>query len=295
MLVTQFSGIDGQVLDARTHREIPWATVDVSGSHIPNNREYADRSGRFRFENVQPGRYVLSVESPGYDSAKVEIDVVLPQTPARIIVELVRTQKQPEERPQVVPLNQYTMPKTARKEFDSARKDANRNDCSKAVTHFERGLRLFGNDAEALNDLGICYRKLGDMDSAETAFKRAIALSDSIYTSLNLAELYASQKRFPEAEDVFTDAIRRSPKHGDVYYGLAALYFQQGLFEAAEAKALEASSLEHKIADVHLLLAKIYLRSNDQAAVVSQLEMYIKEEPKGPVSEKVKLALKQRR
>jgi tetratricopeptide (TPR) repeat protein len=294
MLVAQFSGIDGQVRDARTHREIPSAKVDVSSSRVPIDRQYSDRSGRFRLENLQPGSYVLSVESPGYEPATVEIDVVPPRTPGPVIVELVRRQTQSDERAQAAPLNQYTMPKTARKEFESARKDANRNDCSSAVTHFENGLRLFGNDAVALNDLGNCYRKLGEMDSAEAAFKRAIALSDSVYISLNLAELYESQERFREAKDVFIDVIRRSPKQGDAYYGLAALYFHQGLFEAAKTNALQASSLTHKIADVHLLLAKIYLRDKDQAAVISQLEMYINEDPKSPVSAKVKQALRQR-
>src|SRR5262249_2521559 len=191
-------------------------------------------------------------------------------------------------------LSHYTMPKMARKEFERARKDANRNDCSGAATHFENGLRLFGNDAAALNDLGNCYRKLGDLDSAETAFKRAIALSDSVYISLKLTDMDESQELFREAEDVFTVAIRRSPEHGDAYYGLATFYFHQGLFEAAKTNALQASSLAHKIADMHLLLAKIYLRDNDQAGVRSQLEMYLKEDPKSPLSAKVKQALRQR-
>jgi tetratricopeptide (TPR) repeat protein len=295
MLVAQFSGIDGQVRDARTHREIPSAKVDVSSSRIPVDGQYADQSGRFRFENLQPGSYVLSVESTGYEPATVAIEVAPPRTPAPAIIELVRKKTQSEGRPQAVPLNQYTMARTARKEFETARKDANRNDCGRAVRHFENGLRLFGNDAAALNDLGNCYRKLGEMDSAETAFKRAIELSDSVYISLNLAELYESQERFREAEDVFIDAIRRSPEHGDAYYGLAALYFQQGLFEAAKTKALQASSLPHKIADVHLLLAKIYLRSNDQAALTSELEMYVKEDPKSAVSARVKQALRERK
>jgi tetratricopeptide (TPR) repeat protein len=294
MLVMQSSGIEGQVRDSRTHHEIPSAKVDVSSSRIPIDRQYTDWSGRFHFDHLQPGSYMLLVESSGYDQATVEIDVVPPRTSGFVIVELARKPTPPEERPEVVTLNQYTMPNAARKEFDRARRHANRNDCSGAVTHFENGLQLFSNDAAALNELGNCYRKLAEIDSAETAFKRAIALSDSVYISLNLAELYESQERFREAEDVLIEAIRRSPKHGDAYYGLAALYFHQGLYEAAKINALLASSLAHKIADVHLLLAKIYLRTNDQAAVRSQLEIYIQEDPKSPVSAKVKQALKQR-
>ena len=292
MLVMQFSGIDGQVRDARTHREIPAAKVDVSSSRIPVDRQYADGDGRFHFANVQPGSYVISVESPGYNPATVEIDVAHADAPRPVIVELNRTRTQPEQRADVVPVNGYRALKTAQKEFESGRKEAARQDCGRAVTHFEKGLRLYGQDASALNDLGICYRKLSQFDNAESAFKRAAALSDSVYISMNLAELYGSQRRFGDAEDIFRETIRRRPQEGDVFYGLAVLYFQQGLIDASETSALRATSLTHKIADVHLLLAKIYARKNDSGAVVSELKAYLKEDPKGQASARVKKALK---
>src|SRR5262249_41591978 len=100
MLVTLFSGIDGQVRDAQTHREIPAGEVDVSSSRIPIGRQYADRSGRFRFDNLQPGSYVLSVEFAGYAPVTVEIDVAPPRTSGFVIVELIRRQTQLEERSQ---------------------------------------------------------------------------------------------------------------------------------------------------------------------------------------------------
>ncbi|PYS10739.1 MAG: hypothetical protein DMG17_24080 [Acidobacteria bacterium] len=73
-----------------------------------------------------------------------------------------------------------------------ARKEIKRQDCSKAVGHLENGLRL-ASDSSALNDLGNCYRLLGDFERAEASFKRAMELSDSVYIALNLAETYTAQ------------------------------------------------------------------------------------------------------
>src|SRR5262249_50792706 len=116
MLVMQSSGIEGQVRDSRTHHEIPSAKVDVSSSRIPIDRQYTDRRGLFRFGTLGPGSYMFLVESSGYDQAAVKIDVVPPRTSGFVIVELVRKQTPPLERPEVVPLNQYTIPNAARKE-----------------------------------------------------------------------------------------------------------------------------------------------------------------------------------
>ena len=290
-LLMQLSGFEGQVRDARTHREIAFAKVEASSAHIPMDRQYTNESGQFRFDNLPRGYYSVVVQSAGYDSATIEVTV--PTTnPGSIIVELTRSKTQPENAAQVMPLNRYVVPKSARKEFDHARKESRQHDCAKAVTHFENGLRIFADDAAALNDLGNCYRKLGMFEQAEDAFKRAVKFDDSIYIAMNLAEVYTAQKHFKQAEAVLRDVVRNSPASGDAYYALAAVYFEEGLLAEAEAAGIQADSHSHKIADLRLLLAKIYARNRRPAAVVTQLELYLKEDPHGRESARVREALK---
>jgi tetratricopeptide (TPR) repeat protein len=196
--------------------------------------------------------------------------------------------------PPVVSLR-HLIPERARKEFDRARAEVSREDCAKAVGHFESGLRAFAQDASALNDLGNCYRKLGRLDRAEDSFKRAGALSNSVYIGLNLAEVYTAQERFKDAERVLLDAISKQPNAGDAYYGLALVYFDEGRFEDAEAAARQANARPHKIADLHLLLGDLYLRRQSTAEVIEQLESYLKEAPNGPHSEHVRQVLENTR
>ena len=173
---------------------------------------------------------------------------------------------------------------------DSTGDEIRRLDCTKAGGHLEGGLRLVAPPSE-LNELGICYRKLGQMESAEASFKQAFELSSSVYIALNLAEVYTYRKRFGEARAVLEAAAARNPGNGDAYYGLALVYFSENRLEEAEAAALQAHARAHRIADVHLILAKIYARKNP-GRVAGQLELYLAEAPNGHESKRVRKLLR---
>jgi tetratricopeptide (TPR) repeat protein len=165
-----------------------------------------------------------------------------------------------------------------------------RPNCAKAPGHLDNGLRLVAPVSE-LNELGNCYRKLGQLENAEASFKQALEMSGSVYVALNLAEVYTARKRFDEAKAVLESAAARNPANGDAYYGLALVYFNQQRWEEAEAAALQAHARDHRIADVHLLLAKIYARKNP-GRVWGQLNLYLSEAPNGHESKHVRKVLK---
>jgi len=281
--------IEGQVRDARTGRGIAGARVELSYGQTPVESRYSDADGRFRFANVASGRYRISVHYTGYESSSVELDV---PWDTFTVVDLTRKRTPSTDVEPVISVRQYLVPKDVRKEFELARKAAQKQDCAKAVLHFEKGLRTFDQDASTHNDLGNCYRRLGAFDEAEVAFKRARALSDSVFVVLNLAEVYSAQKRFEEAEAVILDTIRKQPEAGDAYYGLALIYAAQGAFEEAEASARQAEAHPHLVADVHLLLAELYWRQHKDADAVRELTMYLNEAPKGPQSDRVRQTIK---
>jgi tetratricopeptide (TPR) repeat protein len=224
------------------------------------------------------------VDHADYQASSIEIDA--PAVAFPVFVDLVR-KRVVETKPSVKPLREYLVPKGAQKEFDRGRDSARQQDCGNAIVHFEKGIRLFDGDASAHNELGNCYRKLGRLDRAEDSFKRARALTDSVYVALNLAEVYTSQRRLDEAEALLLEAIKHRPEAGDGYYGLALVYMQENRVEDAEAAALQADAHAHKIADVHLVLAEIYGQKRNVPAAIDQLQRYLKEAPNGSHSARV--------
>jgi tetratricopeptide (TPR) repeat protein len=290
-MLTQFGAIEGQVRDARTHMPITLAKVELWTLQTPVNLQHTNSDGRFHFVNLADGDYSISVSYSGYQPAYVDISMPLAGLP--IVIDIVRRETSPTIQPSIS-LREYLVPKNARKEFDRARKEVTRQDCRSAITHFENGLRVFDQDASAHNDLGNCYRQLGQLDRAEASFLRARELTDSIYVSLNLAEVYTAQKRFKEAETVLLRAVEKGSKTGDGYYGLALVYLQQGRLDDAEAALLRADSYPHQIADIHVVLAEIYWQKQKSSDAFSQLERYLQEAPNGTLSQRVRQVLKGR-
>lgn len=285
-MLMQVASLEGHVRDAQTRKPLQLVRIQLVSRGAPANLEYTDVEGRFRFANVVPGIYTIAAVSVGYEAKNIEWDVTIG---GPLEIELTRTADRAGPSGSVVSIRDYLIPGGARKEFDRARKEIKRQDCSKAVGHLENGLRL-ASDVAALNDLGNCYRLLGDFERAETSFKRAMELSDSVYIALNLAETYTAQRRFEDAETVLALTIQRKPDNGDAYFGLAVAYVSQGRFEEAEAAALQADSRPHRVADLHLVLAKMYFRTRPEK-VAHQLELYLKEAPNGPESDRVRKAL----
>jgi tetratricopeptide (TPR) repeat protein len=258
----------------------------------PVAQQHTNSDGRFHFVNLADVNYSISVSYSGYQPAYVENSLALGAFP--IVIDIVRKETSQTKIQPAISLREYLVPKSARKEFDQARKEATRQNCPRAITHFENGLRVFDQDATAHNDLGNCYRLLGQLDRAEDSFLRAAALTDSVYVSLNLAEVYTAQKRFNEAEKVLLKAVEKGSNTGDVYYGLGLVYLQQERMDDAEAVLLRADSYPHQIADVHLVLAEIYRRKEKPIDVFTQLERYLQEAPKGTYSQRVRQILKDR-
>jgi tetratricopeptide (TPR) repeat protein len=273
----QLTAIEGYVRDARTHDPIPLTRVELLRGQTPIEQKTTDSQGYFGF-SYGAGGDTLSVNASGYEHSSVEIDS--PQTHFRLDIELVRKPASPIASRAVVSVREFMIPDKARKEFDRGRVEVRRQDCAKAVGHFEKALQVYDRDASTYNELGNCYRKLGELDRAEAAFKRAQALSDSVYVLLNLAELYTAQKRFNDAERVLLDAIARHPNDGDAYYGLALVYIAQSLLDRAETAAIAAADRPHQIADLHLVLADLYRRRLNEPAATRQLDLYRKEASK---------------
>lgn len=283
----QIASVDGQVRDAQNRKALAMVRVELLHAGVPSATEYTDPEGRFHFGNVFPGSYTISAAFAGYATRGIDFDTTMS---GPFEIDLTRTVDHPQPGSSVISVREYMMPDAARKEFDQAQKDLKRQDCAKAIAHLEKGLRLV-DQADALNDLGNCYRRLGKLDSAETSFRRAVELSDSVYIALNLAEVYTAEKRFNEARTVLERATARTSVNGDAWYGIALTYFKEERFDEAEAAAQQAHTRPHRIADVHLLLAMIYAKKGP-GRVVGQLELYLDEAPDGPQSEHVRQMLK---
>lgn len=285
------SDIEGQVRAGSD--VVTRATVQLLRDRVPVEEHPIGSNGQFEFRNLNIGSYSVRVRAEGFLEEEVGVLLIRNNSRQVILIELrpLRPNTSSNGPATAVSVADYQIPRAARREFQQGYEDRKRGQCAKAIPHLQKAIAAFERYGDAFNELGHCLRQAEDLGKAEESFKKAIEYSDTIYPSMNLADLYEAQKRFGDAHEVLRQSMLKHPAEGDLHFAMARVHFDQGrLKEAAEA-GLEAHSRVHRAADVHILLAKIYLSLQNYPAVESQLRLYLDENPKGPLAGQVRKSL----
>ena len=110
----------------------------------------------------------------------------------------------------------------------------NQGDHNRALELIQRAVRLRPQDAQAQQNLGALYARLGRLGDAESCFRRALAIDPNLVdANSNLGLALASQSRHAEAIACYRQALAREPRHAETWSRL-------GLALAREHKLDEA-------------------------------------------------------
>src|SRR5262245_22799190 len=229
--------------------------------------------GTFEFSRLPEGQYTVVVDAPGY--ASTTTTVIVPRDFA-IMVE-VHTRSSRDGKASTVSAAELQVPRSARQEFERAQKKVRQNDCKGALENLHKAAQLFSGYAEAHSAMGDCYSRLDNFDQAKQEFRRAVALTPSLYPVLSLADLLVREGKLSEADELLTDAIQRNPSDGDGYAGLAQVRFEEQRFDDAEKLSQKAHEQAHHNANVHLFLAKLYLHLGEASLLAHEFELYVRE------------------
>uniref|UniRef100_A0A8C3G4I4 dolichyl-phosphate-mannose--protein mannosyltransferase n=1 Tax=Cyclopterus lumpus TaxID=8103 RepID=A0A8C3G4I4_CYCLU len=134
-----------------------------------------------------------------------------------------------------------TLPHNAKVHYNYANflKDIGRH--QEAIHHYTTALRLFPRHASAMNNLGTLTR---DPEEAERYYRKALDTNPQHNRALfNLGNLLKSQGKEKEAETRLKDSIHFSPHFADAYSSLASLYAEQKRF--AEASEVYLKGIEN--------------------------------------------------
>jgi tetratricopeptide (TPR) repeat protein len=280
--------IEGTVR-ASKNAPISDVTIQVLRQQFVIMERRTGSDGRFSFHNLLNGSYVLRVRATGYKEQDVEVLLLLPESRDVLEVELKPLEGIPSISPGgTIAASTLKIPGGAKSEFEKGLEERRRGQCAKAIPRFQKAIAAFESYGDAHNELGNCFKEVGELSKAEESFKKAIQHSLTIYPSLNLADLYSGQRRYAEGEAVLRKSMTLHPGEGDLYFGLGKLHFDQGQMKQALDAGLAAHQMDHKMADVHLLLSKVYLNLGDRNSVSAQLQIYLDENPKGPTADLVR-------
>ena len=159
------------------------------------------------------------------------------------------------------------------------------NDPNTAIAHLQKYVAARPSDALGHMLLGSALQQARRFDEATQEFERALAIDPgNPYVEVNLAKIYAYQKKTGKALELFKKGMPQAGADADAsaFYLYATALKDAGNLTEAESNIRKAVEFDQKDIDAHRLLAEILTlegKKDDAAAEVERVNQMTKEAP----------------
>ena len=250
-----------------------------------------DDSGRFVFSRVGSGDYTLVIDGEKeFEPYTQQVDIIRPRsTVAETYTVTIRLRplergKSKAEKPSVISASNAGVPNRAMDLYQNASKLAEAKDYKGAIEQLKLAVAEYPTFVNALNQIGVLYLRLNELDKADEALKAALKIKSDAYEPLiNRGIALFRLSRFKDAETVLRATLKTKPDSSAAYYYLGRTLNKMGRTDEAETAyrtCIKMSTGEFR--EAHRLLAVIYLDRGASERVIEELEAYLKLVPTAP-------------
>jgi Tfp pilus assembly protein PilF len=264
-----------------------------------------DQDGSFRFNRVRGGNYSVVVDGgKEFESAREPVSIDPGGTSGPITTVTIHL------RAKVSASNPAFagVPQNALDFYQKGTAAAQKGNSKSAADFFGKAVAAYPSFSAALNDLGVQYMKLGQMDKAAETFEALLKLKPDDATAhldlgiayYNLSTALLAEKRLDEsgqkagqAEKQLREALKlNSPGPTAHYYlGLSLIKLRQ-FDEAQKELELAISNGGENLAQAHRFLGGLYQRAQRNKEAADELEKYLKLDPKAVDADHIKEIIK---
>jgi len=249
-----------------------------------------DWSGRFHMRGLDPGMYEIVVEEAGYEPTRETLQLLRGPSPP-LELYLKADHSSPVRRTDyAVSVRELRIPGKARNAFEKGLERLAKNDADGSRTQFMRATTAFPDYYEAYYHIGVADLRLGREEEAAQAFQKAIDLSGGHYAwaQFALGLLLCRRGECAEAETVIRKGLDVDGSTATGHLFLSVALFRLNRLEEAEKSAREALLRKPGFAWAYLVLADVHGRRGEYARQLQDLDAYVKLEPDGPASKRVR-------
>ena len=245
-------------------------------------RQTVVNNSRYRFLNLQDGRYDVVVEVEGSEVARVRVFVKSAyKTDFRQDIHL-EWRADPSQRQRARPetisaADFYDRAGRNKSLFERAQRLLDKRQYREAVPLLNEIVGIDPADFQAWTELGTAHLGGGDVAEAEKAYRRAIQEKPTFALALlNLGRLLITQKRYTESIEALSRATDARPDSAESHFLLGETYLKLKLGSKAVPHLNEALRLDpNGKADAHLLLAALYDRAGLKDRAASEYELFL--------------------
>jgi Tfp pilus assembly protein PilF len=195
----------------------------------------------------------------------------------------------------VVTADLSKIPKEAVELFNSALKSANEGDRKKATELLKKAISIHPQFVAALNGLGVQYMKLGELDNASETFSSALKIEPEVFIlHLNYGLVLFQQKKYSEADHELDLALKKNEASATAHFYKGRVLIALRRFDEAERELQRVVTLGGEEASIaHRYLGGLYVEKGDNARAISELQTFLKLDPKTKEAEKIRELIKQ--
>jgi tetratricopeptide (TPR) repeat protein len=141
-----------------------------------------------------------------------------------------------------------------------------------AVEYLAEALRLNPLSAEAHNNMGGAYQRLGRLEDALREHREALRLNPQLLDAqYNIGVVQQALGRFEEARTAYLSVVGAQPAYGPAHYNLGTLLTAEGRFEEATRHLSAAARLNPADWQTRHALGLVLLRSGFAESAVAEL------------------------
>jgi tetratricopeptide (TPR) repeat protein len=265
------------------------------------DQDITKNDGRYRFAGVVAGTYYISVKAadPGLRPLLQRIELintgvsVTNYSRERFDFSLNRTAAS-ERLPVVGTVFAQAVPPDAEKEYLSAVTSISKGEREAAVVKLKKAIQLFPTYFLALQQLGLLYIDTEKDQQAIEPLKKSLEVNPrGAQSHLGLGMAYVNLDRPKDAIKELNEALALERREFRTYLYLGMALIDTGKLDEAEKSLRQAYSLggPNQARTAHLYLASIYSRRKEYVKAITELETYLRENPKAPNASKIQEAI----
>jgi Tetratricopeptide repeat len=264
----------------------------LTQAHDLLGTETTNDTGEFRFTGLKRAVYTIVIDSTGYETINLNIDLSMASDKGLAIYLKPISKKQTSpNNSKSVSVHELSMPARARELADSGvKKLYQQKNAQAALSDFQQALFLAPAYYEAECQLAMTQLTLGRRAEAEASFRKALELSSNKYAEahIGLGAVLLDDGNFSEAEKSIRQGLQLNPNLWLGHYELGrALMLQKHLPDALDS-AEQARLLAPSVPIIYRLLSNIHLAQNDYPALIADLDTYLALDPDSPAGLRAK-------
>jgi len=121
----------------------------------------------------------------------------------------------------------------ARELYNKGQVSSDKGDFKKSVKYYKEAISIDPNYIDAYDNLGLAFRQLGELDSAECYYKKSIEKYPKGTTArMNLGQTYTFKKDYDKALIAYQELTNIDSNYAEGYFGIARTYLAKRQFDS---------------------------------------------------------------